>query len=120
MQTVLKDIPDNRLRLYVVWLPMFPGDSRSWAQTRSDEFTDGRVSYYWDKDRLSGQQWRTTLGLDKNAWDVYLLYGPESQWDKGIPTASFWMHQMSGVTKAPQLNKNEFEAKVRQSLSTAK
>src|SRR5437867_12931683 len=40
MQNVLKEIPDNRLRAYIFWLPMFPGDSRSRAQTRSDEFRD--------------------------------------------------------------------------------
>jgi protein-disulfide isomerase len=53
MQSVLKNVPDDRLRAYIVWLPMFPGDSRSWAQTRSHEFSDPRVTFYWDGGRLT-------------------------------------------------------------------
>ena len=120
MQSVLKDIPDNRLRAYVVWLPMFPGDSRNWAQTRSDDFRDDRLSYYWDAGHLTGDEWKRVLGIDRTAWDVYFLYGSESKWD-GTPTApTFWMHQLGGVTKAPHLNKQEFENKVRELLASAK
>jgi len=120
MQSVLKDIPDNRLRAYIVWLPMFPNDSRDWAQTRSDEFKDDRLSYYWDKDRLTGQEWRKVLGIDRTAWDVYFLYGSTSGWDKETPAPQFWMHQLGGLTKAPQLNKDEFEAKLKELLAAAK
>ena len=85
MQKVLKAIPDDRLRVYIVWLPMFPGDSRKWAQTRSDEFSDKRVSYYWDGEKIAGKAWQKTLGTRREAWDVYLLYGAGSQWDKEPP-----------------------------------
>ena len=120
MQSVLKDIPDSRLRAYIVWLPMFPGDSRSWAQTRSDEFRDDRLSYYWDGSRLTGGEWGKTLGIDRTAWDVYFLYGSRSQWDGTAPQPSFWMHQLGGVTKAPHLNEQEFEDKVKELLASVK
>ena len=67
MQSVLKNVPDDRLRAYIVWLPMFPGDSRSWAQTRSNEFSDARLSYYWDGGRLTGDDWGKVLGIDRTA-----------------------------------------------------
>ena len=111
MQSVLKDVPDSRLRVYIVWLPMFPGDSRGWAQTRSDEFKDDRLSYYWDGDKLTGEEWNKTLDLNRTAWDVYFLYESGSKWDGAAPAPSFWMHQLGGVTKAPQLNKEEFKNK---------
>jgi protein-disulfide isomerase len=98
MQKVLKAIPDERLRVYIVWLPMFPGDSRKLAQTRSDEFSDKRVSYYWDGEKIAGKAWQNVLGTKREAWDVYLLYGAESQWDKDPPTPDFWMHQLSGLS----------------------
>ena len=85
---MLKNTPDDRLRAYIVWLPMFPGDSRGWAKTRSDEFSDRRLSYYWDGDKRAGQQWQKVLGTSKEAWDVYLLYGAQSQWDKQPPVPS--------------------------------
>ncbi len=120
MQSVLKNVLDDRLRAYIVWLPMFPGDSRSWAQTRSNEFSDPRVSYYWDGGRLTAEDWGKVLGIDRTAWDVYFLYGSNAEWNKGTPTPAFWMHQLGGVTKAPMLNKSDFEAKVKELLASTK
>ncbi len=120
MQKALKAIPDDRLRAYIVWLPMFPGDSRKWAQIRSDEFSDKRVSYYWDGEKLAGKGWQKTLGVKREAWDVYLLYGAESQWDKEPPAPDFWMHQLGGLTHAPWLDEEKFEAKAKELLGRLK
>jgi hypothetical protein len=120
MQKVLKAIPDDRLRVYIIWLPMFPLDSRGWAKTRSDEFSDKRVSYYWDGDRLTGNEWQKVLGLKSAAWDVYFLYGAASLWDKEPAKPDFWMHQLGGVTSAPRLDAAVFEAKVKELLNQAK
>lgn len=120
MQKVLKAIPDERLRAHIVWLPMFFGDSRKWAQTRSDEFSDKRVTYYWDGEKLTGKEWQKLLGTKREAWDVYLLYGASSQWDKELTKPDFWMHQLGGVTHAPQLDQEAFEAKVKVMLSQIK
>ena len=118
MQSVLKNVSDDRVRAYIIWLLMFPGDSRSWAQTRSNEFSDSRLSYYWDGGRTIGEEWRKVLGMDNTAWDVYLLYGSNVEWDKGTPTPAFWMHQLGGVTKAPRLNRDEFEGKLKELLAS--
>lgn len=120
MQKALKAIPDDRLRVYIVWLPMFPGDSRKWAQTRSDEFSDKRVSYYWDGEKIAGKAWQKVLGTKREAWDVYLLYGASSQWDKEPATPDFWMHQLSGITTAPRLDEEAFEAKTKELLNKVK
>ena len=120
MQKVLKAIPDDRLRAYIVWLPMFPGDSKEWAKTRTNEFSDKRLSYYWDGDKHSGNAWQKVLGTRREAWDVYLLYGAGSQWDKDPTAPDFWMHQLGGVTTAPRLDEATFEAKVRELLNQKK
>jgi hypothetical protein len=120
MQKALKAIPDDRLRVYIVWLPMFPGDSRKWAQIRSDEFSDKRVSYYWDGEKIAGNAWQKTLGTKREAWDVYLLYGAGSQWGKEPATPDFWMHQLSGITTAPWLDEGAFQAKTKELLSKVK
>ena len=119
MQNTLKSVPDDRLRAYIVWLPMLPGDSRGWAATRSGEFSDKRLSYYWDADRLAGLHWQKVLGTPREAWDVYLLNGADSQWDTEAPAPDFWMHQLGGVTKAPRLDAAAFEVKVKELLSSA-
>ncbi len=120
MQKVLKAIPDDRLRVYIVWRPMFPGDSRKWAQTRSDDFSDKRVSYYWDGEKIAGKAWQKVLGTKREAWDVYLLYSAGSQWDQEPAAPDFWMHQLSGITTAPRLDEEAFQAKTRELLNKVK
>ena len=117
---MLTNIPDDRLRAYIVWLPMFPGDSRGWAKNRSGEFSDKRVSYYWDGEKLAGQQWQKVLGTKGVAWDIYLLHGAQSQWDKQPPAPDFWMHQLRGETGAPLFDVTAFEAKAKEMLNQVK
>ena len=101
MQKVLKAIPDDRLKVYIVWLPMFPGDSRKWAQTRSDEFSDKRVSYYWDGEKISRQSLAESARHEKGGLGCISLIWRGSQWDKEPVTPDFWMHQLSGLTTRP-------------------
>lgn len=119
MQQVLQEIPDPRLRAYIVWLPMFPGDSRSWAQTRSDEFKDDRLSYFWDGDKVTGEEWAKIFDLNIPAWDVYFLYGPGIEWNGAVPAPFFWMHQLGDIAQAPVLHKEEFKRKVAELLAGA-
>jgi hypothetical protein len=63
------------------------------------------VSYFKDPDSLAGKQWEQVLNTQREiAWDVYLLYGPDAQWEQELPKPDFWMHQLFGVTRAPFLN----------------
>ena len=120
MQKVLKNIPADGLRAYIVWLPMFPGDSRDWANTRSQEFRDQRLTYFWDTNRLTGQQWQKVLGISRTAWDVYFLYSADAHWDKEPDAPSFWMHQLNGVESARRLDESAFEAKAKELLNQIK
>lgn len=120
IQNVLKSIHDERLRAHIVFLPMFPGDNKDRALTRTKEFDDPRVSYYWDADRVTGSEWQKVLGIDRTAWDVYLLYGRNTDWNGSTPKPAFWMHQLEGITKAPCLNKAELGDKVRELLDSLK
>jgi len=117
MQKVLKNVSDERLRAYIVWLPMFPGDSQDWAKTRSGEFSDHRLTYYWDGARLSGQRWQKALDIPRTAWDIYILYSSDTHWNQEPGAPNFWMQQLSGVTNAPRLNESAFEAKVKELLN---
>lgn len=120
MQTLLKNISDDRLKVYIVWLPMFPGDSKEWAKTRAGEFSDKRISHYWDSEKVTGKEWQKVLGTKSVAWDVYLLYGAGSRWDKELPAPDFWMHQLGGVTNAPRLDEATFEARAKELLKSVK
>ena len=120
MQKLLKNIPDERLRMYVVWLPMMVKDDRAAAVEFSAECKDSRVVNYWDGPRRTGKAWQQLLDLSVSAWDVYFVYGADVRWtDAAPPKPAFWMHQLGkkGTDKgAPLLNEAELEAKVREQL----
>jgi hypothetical protein len=119
MQTVLKDIHDDSLRAYIIWMPCIQSDDRAAAVERVKEFSDSRVTYFWDQNRITGTAWQKTLGLDSFAWDVYLLYGRQVKWEKDLVQPNFWMHQLGGVDTAPRLDQSVFESKVKEYLNSA-
>jgi copper chaperone CopZ len=115
---------DERLRGFVVWLPMLPGDSESAAGAQAGRFVDARVVQQWDGERASGKLVAKALGLKGNAWDVYLLYAPGVKWTGETPPApTFWMHQLRAETGADQracLNPTVFLGKVANLLAERK
>jgi hypothetical protein len=117
MQFVLKDIPDERIKAYFVWLPVIQTDNREAAVQRSNEFVDPRLTHYWDAEQFTGKAWNPILNTGQLAWDVYLIYAPSVQWEKEPPAPSFWMHQLGGVEHAPRLNQEMFEVKIKEILS---
>jgi len=119
MQKVMQDVPDDRVRVYIVWEPMLMTDDRVGAERRFAEFSDKRLSCFWDGNRLTGDLWQHVLGLETVAWDVYFLYGPNAEWKKQPPKPMFWMHQLGkkGTDKgAPLLDEGAFESKVKDAL----
>ena len=117
----LKRVTDNRVRAYIVWLPVFGGDFKGEARRLSNSFRDKRVTYFLDPDSSTGKQWERVLQTQRLiAWDVYLLYGADAQWEDEPPQPAYWMHQLGGVTKAPRLDEATFTAKLKSMLDEMK
>jgi len=117
MQTVLKNIPEERLRAYIIWLPVLPTDNRNWAVKRTNEFSDNRVRYFWDGDQLTGQIWLRVLGLEGPlSWDTYFLYDDKVRWVDQPTVPNFWMHQLSYEKNRQELllDTPTFERKTRE------
>ncbi len=104
VQSVFEKHPnDERLRGFVVWLPMLPTDNQSAAGAQAGSFIDARVAQQWDGDRASGETFAKMLGLKRKAWDVYLLYAPGVKWTgEAPPMPTFWMHQLRADSGADQ------------------
>lgn len=55
-----------------------------------------------------------------DAWDLYLVYGPDARWDGPEPPRPlYWMHQLRGVDNGPFLDAAVFADAVRRALATA-
>lgn len=120
MQQVLKNITDEDLRAYVVWLPVLQDDDLASAIARSKEYSDPRVKYYWDSGQRTGHLWKPVLDIPRQiAWDVYFLYDREAAWGAQPGAPDFWMHQLEGVSNAPRLDTAVFEQKAKELLEAA-
>ena len=48
------------------------------------------------------------LGLDEDAWDVFMLYDASASWTGDLPPPpTYWMHQLS-TSRASHLEPEEF------------
>ena len=87
-QNILESRPDAKVSVHAIWLPVLPSDARSeWDESL---LADERVTHWWDGDHVASG-WFDSAGLGVGspsdfAWDVYLLFGPQSRWN-GKPTA---------------------------------
>jgi hypothetical protein len=123
VQTVLKNISNERLKAYIIWLPVLPTDNRNWAVKRTTEFLDSRVRYFWDVGQLTGKIWLLVLGLEGPlSWDTYFLYDHKVYWTDQPTVPSFWMHQLSYEKSRQELllDVPAFERKARELLEQIK
>jgi hypothetical protein len=99
---VFEKIQDSRLRGYVVWVPKVGGaDSDVPEATRYAH--DARASHYWDEGGNLMAQYTTVLELPVDAWDVFMVYGPEARWEGSEPPKpDYWMHQL-GSKEQPRV-----------------
>ena len=114
--TLVQTTAQHALPSYVVWVPMLNGE-----QTHVPEATrviqDERAVHFWDGNGqlLSGYQ--QLLGLPVPAWDIYMVFGPETRWEDGAPPRpAFWMHQLGDGVDAPRLDATVFGEKVQSLL----
>ena len=87
------------LALFVVWIPMFPGDSRAKATASMKLVPGKRARHYWDAEKIIGKDFSSSLELPQDrvpvAWDVYLAFDKGAVWKKTPPVSTQWMHQVS-------------------------
>jgi hypothetical protein len=89
------DSPD--LRGFVVWVPKLNGHEND-VDEATHTISDTRVTHYWDGNGYLVDAYNDALDLGQDAWDIYLLYGPDARWDDTRPPAPLsWMHQLSDV-----------------------
>lgn len=66
--------------------------------------------------------YRATLGISEDAWDVYMVYGPQARWDGDVPPKPlFWMHQLGSAddprVQGPYLDPDVFAVQVNRVLN---
>jgi hypothetical protein len=101
-EQVFDQIDDRRLTGFVVWVPKL-GAREANVPEVTRTVSDWRPSHYWDGHGFLVRGYDQVLGLETDAWDVYLIYPPGLRWDSRLPPVpAFWMHQL-GSRADPQV-----------------
>jgi hypothetical protein len=98
---VLQQIPDGRLKVFIIWEAILPKDDIGALDDATLLLKDEwRALQFWDPTAQSGKRVKKLFDLRiKNpAWDTYMLYAPGTKWTDGDPPLpAFWMHQLTFV-----------------------
>jgi hypothetical protein len=74
---------------------MMGGDSYEAAQKVAGKFKDGRIRQFYDPKKAASKAFSKSLGHDGNvAWDIYLFYPVQSEWQELTPAPKVFMHQL--------------------------
>lgn len=114
----LDHIPSDKVKVFVVWIKRFFGDSQEAAQEAMALVPDRRARHFWDGSGRLSKRYAKIVELPGKrnfAWDVYFVFGPKTEWTENPPTPDFWMHQLGGRDTGNLLDGGKFrEAIVRQ------
>jgi len=113
----LAQIDSDKLRIYVVWIKRFFGDSRDAAEKAMALVPDKRARHFWDGNDQLPKRYGKILDLPGSrdfAWDVYFVFNPKAAWGETPPTPDFWMHQLGGSETGNRLDGETFRNAIRE------
>jgi hypothetical protein len=94
---VLDKIPDERLRVYVVWGPYKEREKEEDARMAAAFVPDPRATHFWTETPAPGNLFNNPLkplGLGPlSAWDSFLLFEPDTRWEEAVPAPAHFMHR---------------------------
>ena len=118
-EQALERIDSDKLKIYVVWIKRFFGDSRDAAEKSMALVPDKRARHFWDGNNQMPKHYGKSLDLpgERNfAWDVYFVFNPKAAWGETPPTPDFWMHQLGGSETGNRLDGDKFRDAIRERM----
>ncbi|HEX9669571.1 MAG TPA: hypothetical protein VGC93_08815 [Thermoanaerobaculia bacterium] len=113
------------IAVFVVWSDQLFAGARHVPEA-AELMPDRRARHYWDGDRVLGRAYQDRLEaggrrfeLDREAWDVWLLFDRDARWGEGgPPQPSWWEHQLRGpLPPERRLDPERFAARAAQLLA---
>lgn len=93
-------IESDDLQVFVIWTPRYPGDDRTKAVAATKIVPDQRATHFWDAAGIVPKLYGKVLGLPEGkqfAWDTYMVFGTDAEWETVAPEPAGWMHQLGSV-----------------------
>ncbi|MBX3295744.1 MAG: hypothetical protein KF762_08535 [Acidobacteria bacterium] len=97
------NLKDQNIEVYSVWVPILPSYFEVTVGRATKTLPDPRVRHYWDGDGELVKGYAPVLGIDDQAWDVYLLYDKDAEWKDAPPKPNYWQEQL-GISEETKLD----------------
>jgi len=111
---VLSAIPDDGLRVYVVWGPMLGEEKEDDAKRATTHLPDRRVTHFWTPGHAVAEAFEAPLGIPgTRAWDTFLLYAPGARWGDTAPVPAYFMHVNKPLPAERRLNGDKLAEQTR-------
>ncbi|MFN6964473.1 MAG: hypothetical protein ACK4S4_11995 [Pyrinomonadaceae bacterium] len=109
------DLKDQNIEVYSVWVPILPSDFELTVGRATKSLPEPRVHHYWDGGGELVKGYAAVLGIDDQAWDVYLLYDKDAEWKDGPPKPIYWQEQL-GISEETKLDGAKLTAEINKLL----
>ena len=95
-KTVIENISDKDLRAIIVWTNMLKSDGKEKAYYAASMFNDPSIVQFYDAENKFGDMVARKLNpKGEKAWDIYMFYDKDVQWNNAIPRPFDYAHQLS-------------------------
>lgn len=107
-QEVIEKIRDKDISVIIVWTNMLKTDDQSSAFRAASLFKDPSVIQFFDSENLFGDTVARRLNPQgKKAWDIYMFFDKETQWNKEFPRPFDYIHQLN-ASAHPWVDKTKY------------
>lgn len=95
-QTVIEQMMKKDINVIIVWTNMLKTDDKESAFQAASMFKDPSIVQYFDEENKFGEiVGRRLSPKGEKAWDIYMFFDKDDQWNNSIPRPFDYAHQLS-------------------------
>ncbi len=97
-KSVIEKMGDKNIGVFIVWTNMLKTDDTENAYKAASIFKDPNIIQFFDAENKFGDIVAKSLNpKGEKAWDIYMFYDTETEWQKTVPHPFDYAHQLSAA-----------------------
>jgi copper chaperone CopZ len=95
-KSVIEKMVDKNIGVIILWTNMLKTDDKENAYMAASMFKNPNIVQFYDAENKFGDIVARSLNpKGEKAWDIYLFYDRETEWQKSLPRPFDYAHQLS-------------------------
>ena len=107
-KSVVVKMKDKNIDVIIIWTNMLTTDDQRTAYKAASLFKDPSIVQFFDSENKFGDVVAQRLNPQgKKAWDIYMFFDNDTQWNKNFPRPFDYAHQLSSSVH-PWVDKSKY------------